>query len=1125
MNLIVPGKPVHQFLCKLLLLMKLSTILILATALHVSAAGYSQKVSISEKKIGLNQVFKLISRQTGYEFLFSEKLLNQARPVTIEAKDASVTEVLNQCLLNNQELAYTIKNNIIIIRRAKEQAPVNEPVPSAIMPEPPAQVAGRVTDPKGNALPGVTITIIGKPGGTVTNDLGEFIIQAEETDTLSFSFIGFKTQKVAVGSRKTLQVRLEEASNALNDVVVVGYGTQRRRDITGSVASVDFKKVENIPNVNISQALAGSVAGVSVTPATRPGQTGKIYIRGISSITASSDPLIVLDGIIYPATLADIPAADIASLEILKDASATAIYGSRAANGVILITTKRGTSAKPAFQLSSYYGTSDYTRRMDMLTPEQFLQKAVDVKRSQDYYRNDSYVWDTEKYTLDNIASQLSVDEREMLEAGKTIDPQDVIKQDPRMYNVELSVSQRTEKFNYYLSGALVNQKGLIKNDNFQRINLKANLEAKLSDWLTIGLNSGAITRDQSGMPANTVNMMWLTPYGKIYNDDGSIRIYPASPKTSVSNPLQPLLNKHSAIARIFTNTVYGRVDFPFLKGLSYTIRYGSTLSFADTKTFVYPEGGSGNVNGSASRVESNINQGLVENQLNYKTVFGAASEHRLDVTALASQETETRTNQTSGATGFFNTGLDYGQFGIGQIPTISNISNKRVNQGAMLRVNYGWKDKYMLTLTGRRDGYSGFGANRKYGYFPSGALAWIASEENFLKNVQMLDFLKVRLSYGTVGTQGVDPYTTLARMDRGNYVFGDGGTTAITIYPATMPNADLGWESTTESDLGADFTLWKNKLSGTVDVYRRKTKDLLLSRQLHGPNGFSQVMVNLGGTQNDGFELTLNYNVIDRKNFGWSVNGNFSSNRNRITHLYGNKDEKGNEISDIGNRWFIGKDLSVVYDYEVAGVWQEGDDIPAGHKAKPGYQRLVDQNGDGAITPADMVFLGQAEPKWRAGLRNELRYKDFTFSVFVNTTQGSIADNKILDFTYMQAGGDVSFNMIYSDGWWTPENKNNKRPALTSPNAVTYGNYQKTSFVRIQDISLAYKVPAPMLEKLKLGGLSFYVSAKNPFMFTKWSGWDPEGLSTVTRTYYRSQVRGGYPMIRSFIAGLNLNF
>lgn len=1116
MNLIVPGNAVHQFLSKLLLLMKLTTFLLLATALHVSATAFSQKVNISEKKIELNQVFKLISKQTGYEFLFSEKLLDKAKPVTIEAKNASIAEVMAQCLKNNQDLTYAIRNNIIIIKKAPEE----ERVP---LPEPPGDITGKVTDAKGVPLPGVTITVIGKPGGTVTNAEGEYTIKAEETDTLSFTYIGFTPQRVAVSSRSSITIQLTEKANSLDDVVVVGYGTQRRRDITGSVASVDFKKVANVPNVNITQALAGSVAGVSVTPSTRPGQSGNIYIRGISSITASSAPLVVLDGIIFPGSLADIPANDIANLEILKDASATAIYGSRAANGVILITTKRGSSAKPMFSLATYYGTSDYTRRMEQLSPERYLEKVLDFNRLKDY--NTTKIWAPEKFKRENVGGYLTTAEKEMYDKGQTVDPQDVIKQDAAMHNVEVSVSQRTEKFNYYLSGAVSKQKGLIQNDNFQRISLKANLESKLSNWLTIGLNSSYSGRDQSGMPANTVTMMWLTPYGKIYNDDGSINIYPAAPKTSVSNPLQPLLNKNSTLSRTFSSVIYAKVDFPWVKGLSYTVRYGATLTDGNTRTFVYPEGGAGSVNGSASRIESNINQGLFENQLNYNAVFGANKEHRLDVTALVSQEDELRTNHTSGATGFFNTGLDYEQFSLGAIQTNSNISNKRVNQGSMLRINYGWKDKYLLTLTGRRDGFSGFGTNRKYGYFPSGAIAWVASEENFLKNATWLDFLKARFSYGNVGTQGVDAYSTLALIGRNNYLFGDGGTTVITIAPSSMPNNDLGWESTAEADFGIDFAILKNKLYGTIDIYQRNTSDLLLSRKLMGPNGFSSVMVNLGGTRNNGLEVTLNYNVIDKKDFGWTMSGNFSTNKNQITRLYGNKDAKGKELDDIANRWFIGKDLSVVYDYEVDGVWQEGDNIPATLNAKPGDQRIKDRNNDGKITIDDMTFLGQAEPKWRAGLRNEVRYKDFTLSVFVNTVQGSIADNKILDFTYMAVNADPSYNIINSDGWWTPENKNSKRPSLLYNNSIGYGNYEKTSFFRIQDISLSYKVPANLLEKMKLNQLSLYVSAKNPFLFTDWSGWDPEGLSTVTRTYYRSQVRGGYPMIRSFIAGLNLNF
>ncbi len=992
---------------------------------------------------------------------------------------------------------------------------------------PPVIVKGKVTDNKGNALIGVSIKS-SAGGGTSTDLNGNYSINTDAQATLTFTYIGFNPHSIKIGGRTVINVTMGESSSQLNEVVVVGYGTQKRRDITGAVASVNLSQVADIPNINVTQALSGSVAGLSVTPGTRPGTTGGIYIRGIASISSLGSPMIVLDGIIFPGNLADIPPDDIASLEVLKDASALAIYGSRAAKGVILITTKKGSSDKPKFAFSSYYGSSDYINKINFLSPERYLEKLVDYKRFNDPDYKSSGVWDPGKYTMENVASYLTVYEAEQYAAGKTVDPQELIKQDAPSENIQLSVSQKTDKVNYFLSGAFTKQQGVVVNDNFKRISLRANLESNLNKWLTIGLNSGFTKRDNSGTPANTFNAQWMTPYGKIYNEDGSLTAYPAYTLTTVANPLLTTLNPNSSISNALNGVMYAKVDFPFLKGLTYNIRFGSTLSYGRGEDFTYPIGildlylpanvRPSSKNATANRVRSDIATNLIENQLDYKVELGENKEHSLALTAVLTQQKDSRTNNTSTASDFFNMALGYDQFGLGTTQTNTDITNKYVNQGAMFRANYSFLNRYLLTATIRRDGYSAFGADHKYGNFPSAAVAWIASEEKFLKNSSWLDFLKFRVSYGTIGNQGVDPYASLAQIQRSNYVFGDGGISTVTIYPSSMPNANLQWESTDELDLGLDFTTFKGKLSGTLDYYNRKTYDLLYQQLLPSMNGFSTINSNLASMRNQGLELTLNYNPIKSDSFGWAVNGNFSVNTNKILSLRGTQDIPTSSL-------FIGENITSVYNYQFDGVWQVDDNIPIGFKA--GDMRIVDQDGNGTIDANDRTILGQTEPKWRAGLRNEFRYKDFTLSVFVNTAQGSISENQLINPIYMETGVNQAVNIIDIDGgWWTPDNRNNKRPSLAYSSGLSgLRFYEKTNFIRIQDITLNYQIPKSVLKKLSVDRLSLYASAKNPFVFTPWSGWDPEGMTTVINAYTQSQVRGGYPIIRTFVAGLNLTF
>ncbi len=505
----------------------------------------------------------------------------------------------------------------------------------------------------------------------------------------------------------------------------------------------------------------------------------------------------------------------------------------------------------------------------------------------------------------------------------------------------------------------------------------------------------------------------------------------------------------------------------------------------------------------------------MLENILTYSKQLN--EKHGFDLTALYGRNHRGWEATTASGATFFTDVLSWNNLNLAQVQ--QNTSNAQTQEGisSMLRLNYRFLDRYLLTLTARRDGTSVFGANHKYGTFPSVALAWIASDEAFLKPFTFINLLKLRLSYGSVGNQAIGPYQSLSRTGTIQYVFGDGGSTSTGVFTSSMENPNLTWETTTSTNAALDFDLFRGRLSGTVEYYNLNTKDLLLYRQLPSPTGFAGVTTNLGATTNKGLEVSLNSVNLRKGGFEWRSNLLFSTNRNRITHLYGSDTNgDGREDDDLGNRWFIGQPISVNYDYALAGVYQVNDELPAGYK--PGFYRIKDGNGDGKIDPNDRTVLSQQQPKYRWGFGNTFRYGNLSLSVFINAMQGWSQALPLLE-----TNGNINypsrpFNGLDAD-WWTPENASTTRPSLVYTNPVGNGYYQSRDFVRIQDVNLTYQVPASLIKTLKVSNLSVYVSGKNLYTFTNWLGFDPEvGVNSAN-------PRASYPLARSVTVGLNLSF
>ncbi len=958
---------------------------------------------------------------------------------------------------------------------------------------------GTVRDAENNAaLPGVNLIIKGTQRGVISDVNGKYELRISDQDAqLVVSFVGYLTQTIEIGSKTEIDINLKVDQKALDEVVVVGYGTQSKRFVTGAVTKVEMKQTENLPNTNVTQALRGRVAGVQFTDNGRPGQGGSILVRGPRSLSGGNNPLIILDGIIFNAGIQNINPNDIESMEILKDASAAAIYGSRAANGVILINSKKGTTEKPTIRVNAFFGLSERAHKVKLLTPDRYIERMRDYNRQAGLPANQlsDYLYPSE------IANR---------EAGRIVDHWDLVSQQGSIGSYDVSLSGRTARTNYYLSASMVNEQGIYRNDQMKRISLRTNIENEVTKWLTIGLNSTFINRDQSGrIPSLSSN---IHPFSTPFYEDGEPQQY-LLPEDQVSqgNPLYTALltTNQTRFNNLFTN-LFATVNFPFLEGLSYRLNYSPNYRWDNDYNFTRQDKHLPNNTTVASKFNRQDFDWVLENILTYK---GQINENNsFDITLLYGRNHTGQEATTATATQLSSDVLGWDNLSLGGLFT--NTSTAQISDGvsSMFRVNYRLKNKYLATFTVRRDGSSVFAANNKYATFPSAALSWIISDEPMMKNFKFMDVLKLRLSYGAVGNQAISSYQSLSASGIRRYVFGDGGLSSLGIFPSRMANSDLKWETTYTTNAALDFGLFKGRLNGTLEVYAMNTRDLLVQRSLPTMTGYTSVWTNLGATNNKGVEFTLNTINLRRGKFEWTSSLVFSRNKNKIVHLYNSDTNKdGKEDDDIGNKWFIGQPMNVAYDYVFDGIYQEGDNVPAG--SKPGGVRVKDVNGDGGITPAgDRAIIGQTgQPNVRWGLSNSLEYGNLSFSFHINAMQGWIGS---MDLAGNTLQNDRNFNRI-DYGWWTLENKSNTMPSLVYTNPLGHGYYVSRDFVRLQDVSLTFNLPKNWINKVHIANGRIFLSGKNLWTITKWPGADPESGTD----------QNGIPLARTITLGVNVGF
>ncbi|MBC8035532.1 MAG: SusC/RagA family TonB-linked outer membrane protein, partial [Chitinophagaceae bacterium] len=862
----------------------------------------------------------------------------------------------------------------------------------------------------------------------------------------------------------------------------------------------------NLPNTNLAQALRGRVAGVQFTDTGRPGQGGTIRVRGTRSLTGGNNPLYIVDGIQFNGSLAEINPNDIESMEILKDASAAAIYGSRAANGVILITSRKGKSDKPTIRVNTYYGISGRSFKMKLLSSERYLQALLDYRKLAGLPSDPTQI---DKY--------LQPSEAENYRNGRTIDALDAITQDASISSYDLSVSGRSTNTSYYLSGSLANEKGLIFDDNAKRISLRANIETKIASWLSVGMSSTYVKRDLSGREADIFNAYLTSPYGSLFLNDGAPTRYPVPEETLAVNPLRLsiLTNNEEIYHNLFTN-FYGIVNIPGISGLNYRVNFSPNYRWQHNYNFTRQDRNVNFNNTAASKFNQENYDWVLENILTYKKRIN--SNNAFDVTLLYGENHTSFENTLASGAPLSNATLGWNALNLGEIQTITSSAQETDGISSMVRLNYEWMSKYLFTFTMRRDGSSVFAENNKYATFPSAAVAWVLSDETFLKKSAVINSLKLRASYGSVGNQAIAPYQSLSLSGTNQYVYGDAGTTSTGVFPTSIANPNLKWETTTSANLALDFELFDSRISGSAEVYKAETENLIVRRSLPVMTGYNSILTNLGATENTGLEVSLNTVNVRSRNWEWNSSFIFTTSKSKITRLYGSDvNGDGKEDDDLSNRWFIGQPISVAYDYVQDGIYQEGDQFPTGYKA--GFVRLKDINDDKAINASDRQVIGQLDPKYVWSVNNNVRYRNFSLSVFVNAMMGWINSFNQLDFTGSSLGGNYpgrAVNMLDA-GWWTAENKSTTRPSLVYTNPLLHGYYISRDFVRIQDVSLSYEFPAKVLERIKLKSLRLYISGKNLYTFTDWIGPDPE-------SGYNSQPNY-FPTARSVTAGLNVSF
>jgi TonB-linked SusC/RagA family outer membrane protein len=1135
-------------LTKYALTMKLICILLIATIMQVSASTFGQTVSLTKENIAMKEVLNSIQQQTGYSFIISSELLKEGGFIHVSLKNAPLTEALDKCF-EGKPFDYVINKKTIIVSRKR----TTERKESII------QITGKVTDENKQPLPGVSVSVKNSGTTVISNNNGLYNISVPGQDAvLVFSYVGYTTQEVVVANKTIFNVVLKEKLTGLDDVIVIGYGTTTKKDLTGSVGQVKIADLNKAPVFTFTEALAGRVAGVQVSTSDgQPGSAQDIVIRGSGSLTQSTAPLYVIDGFAMESFQSNsLNPDDIESITVLKDASGTAIYGARGANGVVVIQTKKGKAGKPIVTVNTSLGVQELRKQMEMMSPYEFVKMQSEMINT-------------------TLVNQVYFPNGKTLESYRDVagvNWQDLIFRRGKMQTYNFAIRGGSERSRYSVSGVANDQEGLMINSGYTRALARVSLDQDLSEKLKVGFNANYSNATSFGLGASSntgtasiSNYIFANVYGYrpvTANENVNLEEELFDPDVNVdpSNVrINPVITAENTQRKTINSEIIGNayLTYNFLKELAFNSRVGYRKRMVRGEAFynsLTPQGSPSpvntrGVNGNFSFAENNT--WTNENTLTYQKTFH--TDHKL--TALAGFSLEGVATNTYGATSQFLPNEQLGMLGLDEGTPLAIAASGGDNKlmSFFSRLDYNYKSKYLLTLVARADGSSKFAPGKQWGYFPSAALAWNMTDENFMKSVPFISNSKLRLSYGLSGNNRIgnyDPYNRISFDNRVNGVSFNNSIPQTSAWLSDLGNVDLEWETSITTNIGYDLGLFKNRIELTAEVYRKTTDNLLLNAQIPYISGYSNSTKNIGKIKNEGLEFSLNTVNISTPSFKWESNFNISFNSSKILELTESStlfSSVSGGFSPAPDLWAakVGQPISVFHGYVFDGVYQFEDfnspaagiyslklNVPTNGNARaairPGDIKYRDLNGDGMVNAFDQTVIGRAEPVHTGGFSNNFSYKGLSLNVFFQWSAGNdIFNGNRLVF---EGNSQYAYHTNQFASWvdrWSPENPTNKNFRVGGQGPVAYGSsrvIEDGSYLRLKTISLSYRVPLKYISKLYLKNLSFQASAQNLATWTNYSGLDPE-VSVKNSALTRGFDYSAYPQAQTIVFGLNATF
>ncbi|WP_372933257.1 TonB-dependent receptor [Mariniphaga sediminis] len=1089
---------------KLLLMMKFVWVFILVGLISASASeSYSQvtRFDLSMKNAALKSILTKIEEKTEFYFFYKSDEIESLSNLSIKVNNASISEVLDY-LLKNKGFEYEIYDRYILILEKNEGQIVNEFAKQNL------KITGKVTDSDGQPLPGVTVVVKGTTQGTVTNADGEYALtDIPEDGILVFSFIGMKSQEIPVEGQISINVAMEKNMIGIEEVVAIGYGVVKKSDLTGAVGSVSSEKLTASPFTRVDQAMQGKTTGVQIQNTDgAPGGNVKIRIRGANSLKGNNNPLIVIDGFLG-GNLGYLNPSEIQSVEVLKDASATAIYGSRGANGVILVTTKRGEAGAPTVSFDAYLSMQNIANKPSMVSASEYANL---INMREDIFGREPMFTPAEVNEYNSTGT----------------DYPDLILRSALLQNYQLKVEGGQDKFRYLVSGNFVNHEGIVINNSYKKYSIRSNMDWNISSKLSAQLNLYAISDVNNATESNgyngtpVFNAFAFAPIMQVFDENGNYNH--ENPNYGPLGQTNPYALAVEPIIDNFSTTIYGygKINYEIIDGLSLSINAGVEKNNTNPNSFYNENTTQGIRNNGLAKIDNSYSVLWQNtNQLNYIKTFN--EKHSLNATAVFEQQHYesrysgiSRENFVSTVLGYYN--LDLGQ----NYPEVrSGFTDSNIHS-FLGRVNYSFASKYFVTVSMRADGSSKFGKDNRWAYFPSSSIAWRVSEEEWMKSLNFFSNFKLRASYGETGSQAAPSYSSLATLRTGlNYPF-DGNSPTSGIGPAGISNPDLRWETTIQINGGFEMNWIENRLGLIVDIYEKNTTNLLVDKEIPFYTGTPSFTTNVGKFRNKGFEVAITATPLASA-VRWESNLNFSHNITTAIDLGGRE-----YLYFGGNRTWEGEKTGLIYGYDFLGTWKMAEAEEAEkYGNKPGDAKFVDQNEDGRISKADRTIIGDTQPDYTFGFYNQFSYKNFDLNFLINGSVGG----EILNFMRLQMN-NLEYVPTHADALnlWTPE-KETDVPTFSSSNKYlwdTNDNWvEDGSYVRLKNITLGYQVPENISNKLRISSARIYLSAENLLTITNYSGFDPEITSTGDNDIEMGIDYAPYPLSKILTFGINLKF